>query len=204
MHTTDKNKKDWLLTPAAFQRLLDWLDEGPNSEGQKYLEMHRCLVAYFDRKNCPAPHELADETINRVARRLEETHAIEAEIPAKYCYITARFVFLEYLRARAKDQRVRDEFSRESFDEREEQRKRESKERMLECLDRCADKLDSRDRKLILRYYFGEERVKIENRRALAKVLDITMNALSIRACRIRDKLELCVRQCLGSNETIS
>ena len=197
-------KKDWLLTPEAFQRLLDWLDRGANSKGQKYLEMHRCLIAYFDRKNCPAPQELADETINRVARRLEDERAIESEIPAKYCYITARFVFLEHLRGRAKDQRVRNEFPRESRDEMEEQRNREIRERMLDCLDRCAGKLDSRKRELILQYYFGQERVKIENRRALAKALDITMNALSIRACRIRDKLEACVRQCVGGNETIS
>jgi hypothetical protein len=34
--------------------------------------MHHRLVAYFDRKNCSSPADLADETLNRVARRLEE------------------------------------------------------------------------------------------------------------------------------------
>ena len=38
--------------------------------------------------------------------------------------------------------------------------------------------------------------VKIGNRRALADSLGITINALSIRACRIRDKLEACVKEC--------
>jgi hypothetical protein len=38
--------------------------------------------------------------------------------------------------------------------------------------------------------------VKIENRRSLAQTLGITVNALSIRACRIRDKLESCVKKC--------
>ncbi|MCA1849645.1 MAG: hypothetical protein LC672_00990, partial [Acidobacteria bacterium] len=61
-------KRDWTLTPRAFHQLLNWLDEGAGSEGRKYLEMRRRLVAYFDRKNCPAPDELADETLNRVAR----------------------------------------------------------------------------------------------------------------------------------------
>jgi hypothetical protein len=70
-------------------------------------------------------------------------------------------------------------------------------EKRLGCLDRCAGKLDALNRNLILKYYTGEERAKIENRRSLAEGLGITMNALSIRACRIRDKLEACVRQCL-------
>ena len=60
------------------------------------------LVAYFDRKNCPVPDELADETLNRVARRIEEKGVTEADAPARYCYIVARFVFMEQLRGRKK------------------------------------------------------------------------------------------------------
>ena len=89
-----------MLTPKAFDALLNWLDEGTDSSGEVYLEMRRRLVAYFDRKNCAAPEELADETLNRVARRLEEEGNITSDTPAHYCYIVARFVFLEYLRAR--------------------------------------------------------------------------------------------------------
>lgn len=63
-------KKDRTLTPHAFDRLLNWLDRGTNSEGQTYLEMRERLVAYFDRKNCSAPDELADETLNRAFSRL--------------------------------------------------------------------------------------------------------------------------------------
>jgi len=29
--------------------LLEWLDDGIDSQGEKYLEMRRRLVAYFDR-----------------------------------------------------------------------------------------------------------------------------------------------------------
>jgi hypothetical protein len=42
------------------------------SGSQRYLEMRHRLVAYFDRKNCISPADLADETLNHVARRLEE------------------------------------------------------------------------------------------------------------------------------------
>lgn len=201
-------EKNWTLTPNAFRRLLDWLDENTDSGGQRYLEMRR-LVAYFDRKNCLTSEELADETLNRVARRLEEEGgAIESETPAKFCYIVARFVFLESLREKDKtlsssvplDDVLLErplaqngQFAATDFGE-----EKESKEKMLECLERCANKLEPENRAIIFRYYFGEERVKIENRRSLAEELKITMNALSIRACRIRDKLEACIRKCIG------
>ena len=60
--------------------------------------MRRRLVWYFAHKKCLAADELADETLNRVSRRLEEEGAIVDTAPARYCYIVAKFVFLEYLR----------------------------------------------------------------------------------------------------------
>ena len=70
---------------------------------------------------------------------------------------------------------------------------------MLSCLEQCIGKLASAQRETILQYYSGKERLKIERRRTLAERFGITMNALSIRACRIRDKLEACVKHCMGT-----
>lgn len=197
---TVRPKKDWKITSDAFQNLLKWLDEGTDSEGRRYLEMRQRLVSFFDRKNCLSPGELADETLNRVARRIEEEGSIESETPAKYCYITARFVFMEYLRGSEKRSvsfeemppGVRDghlKTGKESDEKR-------LKEKMLDCLEKCTGKLEEAKREIILNYYYGEERIKIENRRSMAEKLGITVNALSIRACRIRDKLEDCVGKC--------
>ena len=195
-------KKDWALTPHSFRQLLNWLDEGTNSDGHKYLEMRRRMVAYFDRKNVSTPDELADETLKRVAARLEEEGITESDSPAKYCYIVARFVFMEHLRARQKSEALLDGLRRQAegyrSDSPEAAEKKDVKELMLNCLEQCTDKLEPLHREIITRYYVGKERIKIENRRALAESLGITQNALSIRACRIRDKLEACVRQCIG------
>lgn len=192
------SKKNWAMTSGAFHRLLEWLDEGADSGGQNFLEMRRRLVAFFDRKNCLNADELADETLNRVARRLEEEGKIESEAPAKYCYITARFVFMESLRDKDKagvslDEVMRRESGQLTTDDTEEKQR---KEKMLDCLEHCTGKLEPENREIIIRYYYGEERVKIENRRALAASRNISVNALSIRACRIRDKLESCVGKC--------
>ena len=193
-------KKNWSLTPEAFEHLLEWLDEGVDSAGRKYLEMRQKLVAYFDRKNCLLPDDLADETLNRVARRIVEEGKIESDSPAKYCYITARFVFMEYLRSAEKNSVSFDEMPQHKKDKhlqtKEETDAGDIKEKMLGCLESCTEKLEDSKRKIILNYYYGEERVKIDNRRALAAKLGISVNALSIRACRIRNKLETCVGDC--------
>lgn len=191
-----ERKTDWVLTQSAFRQLLDWLDEGVNSDGSRYLEIRRRLVLYFDRKNCLSPDELADETLNRVARRLEEEGAISTDAPAHYCYIVARFVLLEDLRRLPQKQ----------FDEQipaiaKSTEAEKEVERRLECLERCMQNLDSDERSLIVNYYQGEQRTKIENRKVIAQKLGVTINALSIRACRIRTKLENCMRKCLDGGE---
>jgi DNA-directed RNA polymerase specialized sigma24 family protein len=190
-------------SPGAFRQFLHWLDDGADSRGEKYLEMRRRLVAYFDRKNCVAPDDLADETLNRVARRLEEEGAITGTAPAQYCYITAKFVFLEYLREGARSQTSLSEMSPGEADavlgaasvaDAEVQ----SKESLSACLEECLASLAPADRDLILNYYQGEQRSKIEGRRVLATRLHLSVNALSIKACRIRNKLEVCVRERSG------
>jgi DNA-directed RNA polymerase specialized sigma24 family protein len=193
-------KNAWGLTQAAFRKLLQWVDEGQDSNGQRYLELHKRLALYFDRKNCFAPDELADETLNRVARRLEEEGEITTDSPAHYCYIVARFVFLEYLRRPQVGALLDDPgalpargLMLHAADAVDDGRNRE---KWLECLKACARGLDPDDRELILGYYTGEQRSKIDNRRAIAARLAITLNGLRIRACRLRDRLEACVRKC--------
>src|ERR1044072_5287991 len=161
MGETPIQKIDWSLTERALRQFLDWLDEGADSGGEKYLEMRSRLLSYFDRKNCLSPDDLADETLNRVARRLEEEGAIANTPPARYCYIVAKFVFLEYLR--------QSEHSQESFDELSGARHaasnlvapfepddpRENREKMLDCLEHCLQDLGPDSRELIFQYYRG-------------------------------------------------
>jgi RNA polymerase sigma factor (sigma-70 family) len=162
--------------------------------------MRRRLRDYFARKGCRPPDDLADETLTRVARRLEEEGITVAETPARYCYIVARFVFLEHLRE-VKSHRMVEHDPADvapvqvalSGPDAEEAGIRES---LFACLDKCLQELDSLNRRIITRYYIGGERVKIDNRRELAQSLGITQNALAIRASRIRKRLEACVRRC--------
>jgi len=195
------------LAPAVFQRPLNWLDAGLDSQGQSYLRMRQRLITYFDRKNCLAPDELADETLNRVARRLDEENTISSDTPAHYCYIVARYVFMEYLREKQRREIAFDAVFMETAGNPrpppELEDEKANREKLMTCLDRCTEKLEPLKRDLIIRYYIGEQRVKIENRRSLAAALGLTINALSIRACRIRRQLETCIESCVGKHEMV-
>jgi DNA-directed RNA polymerase specialized sigma24 family protein len=192
-------KQNWAPTEPAFRRFLEWLDEGKDSHGERYLEMRSRLARCFDRRKCLLADELADETLNRVVRRLEEQGVITDASPAHYCYIVAKFVFLEHVRAtHLQVSASKSDFSaiaspnsgHSALDV------PESEQKLLECLELCLQKLLPGDRHLILEYYRGEQREKTQRRRELAELLGLTSNAVSIRACRIRDRLEECVKSC--------
>ena len=53
------------------------------------------------------------------------------------------------------------------------------------------------NRELVLQYYQEEKQAKIDHRRRLAEQLGIALNALRIRAHRIRASLQECVQNCV-------
>jgi DNA-directed RNA polymerase specialized sigma24 family protein len=189
------------LTPFAFSRLLEWLDDGVDSHGERYLEMRRRLVSYFDRRNRLSAEELADETLNRVGRTLEKTGAIAITPPARYCYVIAKYVLLEDFRRERihvpiDGTRAHDATTLRTIELPQPDEGLAIREQRLECLESCLQTLKPEQRELVIEYYRDVRRQKIERRRHLATRLGISMNALGIRACRIRGTLEACVEAC--------
>jgi len=187
-------KRNWAPTETSFRNLLNWLDQGIESGGQAYVDVRRRLVRYFDRKNCHAADDLADETLNRVARRLQEEGCINGVVPAQYCYIVGKFVLLEHLRHQEQNNVAFDEAGLVSPRAGIDVDPAPNSEELLQSLDLCLEKLRPEDQDLILDYYGGEQQTKIARRKALAERLGLSINALLIRACRIRSKLEACMR----------
>src|SRR5262249_21446876 len=147
-----------------------------------------------------AADELADETFNRVARTLVQDGEIAIRPPARYCYVVARFVLLEDVR-RQRGLVPLDE-SRSAGVARGgsgSEQGCDPREHRLDCLDRCLEQLPEAQRELIVEYYADDGRRKIERRRELARSLGISMNALGIRALRIRDGLTACMGRCRQS-----
>ncbi len=198
MSTQQAVRQEPQLSEIAFARLLEWLDDGVDSQGERYLEIRRRLVAYFDRRNRPHADDLADETLTRVARTLEEDGRIDTTPPARYCYVVAKFVLLEDFRRERHHVHLDAAWKIHPMPEAEGSAAEEAAahERRLDCLDRCLAELTRDQQRLIVDYYAGAKRARIERRSGLASRLGITMNALAIRASRIRDALRSCLGRC--------
>lgn len=180
--------KSWVLSQDSFDALLDWLAPERERAGQRYEEIRTRLIKIFTCRGCCESEDLADETINRVIKRLHEIQGEFKGDQAKYFYGVANKVHLEYLRRKQIElvtapivdtNRIELEF---------------------QCLDQCLNQLSAENRNLVLQYYQLERKARIDQRKALAKELGIKLNALRIRAHRIRAMLQECVQNCLDRN----
>jgi len=188
------------LTAEEFAKLLDCLDGNRERAGEKYEELRRTLIRFFEWRGAPFPEEHADETFNRIARKLCE--GIEIQNIGGYCYEVARRVCLEIFKGRdskrvpleevASEARVA-EMSAEAVE----------KESRLECLEDCLRWIPAESRELIVEYYREEKRSRIDHRKVLAERLGLRRDALANRAQRVRDKLERCVAGCLRKKGAI-
>jgi len=201
------NTSVWTVTPEAFDSLLLSLDSDRDRAGSVYENLRRKLLEFFEARGSHTPDEHADETFDRVMRRITEGERIEN--PAGYCYGVAKFVWMEASRKLAKapveldenaplqtrsDTALSLEDSRAPIDQR------------LDCLDNCLESLADETRQFVFDYYREENGVKIEQRKILAARLNTTLNALRLRASRLRRELAKCTDACVsrsnGSGET--
>jgi len=180
-------KNRWTLTQGAFDLLLAQLDTDRQQAGMKYEALRSKLVKFFQWRGCGFPEDLADDTINRVARNLEAGENIRHL--AAYCAGIAHHVFLESLRTRRREEALHAVTYPSPTPPDEDLR--------LECLERCLRELSAKNLQLIVQYYQEDEQARIEARRNLAARLGIPPNALRIRAHRIRVRLQGCVEDCV-------
>ncbi len=185
-------KKEWALTKEAFDRFLGLLDMDRDRAGQKYESVRLRLVKYFQWNGAIEPDMEADETINRVARKIIEG----ANVYNLNAYIqgVAKLVKAESLRnpnRRHLDIEEAYDIAATSGEDPDETERRT-------CLKRCLGSLPDESREIIITYYENEKGLRIQCRKQLAARLGITANALRINAHRIRVSLETCVRECLG------
>lgn len=180
--------KGWVLTREAFDALLSWLDPDRERAAKRYEESRRRLIRFFTGRKCAAADDLADETMNRVARKVQEGLVYVGDT-APYFYAVAHNVYLEHVKQKP------------HVPPPPPPRDPEEVERAHACLESCLERLQPRSRELIREFYQEEKSAKIEHRKRLAERLGMTPNALRIQAHRIRQVLHDCVRQCLSQHE---
>lgn len=196
LHLTKIRSKFQLanLTAVGFEKLLQRLDENSSQAAEKYEELRRRLIKFYVWRGCPDSNadELADETINRVAAKLADGMKIES-LHAFACEIS-RYIWLEHTRKRKEDA-YGDKLPEKTI----QPEIAEEPDKRLNCLEKCLAEIatDKKDRELIIGYYqHGEGEKQKSARKTLAEKFGLKMNALKVRACRLRFKLERCIRDC--------
>lgn len=191
--SSGSTQKNWVLTSEAFEKLLQCFSPDREEAGKLYLRMRIKLMRFFEFRGLSSPDEKVDEVINRVARRISEGEIIFNL--NGYFFEVARLVYIESVRDPLKTSISLDEAPDPPAPNPPDE---EDKEARLSCLDHCLERLTTQNRTLILTYYQDERRAKINQRKNLADGLGIPLNALRIRAHRIRGFLESCVVDCLA------
>jgi len=183
-------RRKWTLTQNAFDELLHTLDSDRDRAGNIYQKTRDNLIRFFEWRGCPFPEDHADETINRVAKRVSEGEEVR-EI-TKYFFGVARLLFLEIQKERTRALHAFANLPQadDCLD---------SNETRLDCLKQCLKSISVDQRDLIIAYYQGEKTHKIQNRQRLSERLQIPINTLRMRALRLRDQLEACVEACLNN-----
>jgi DNA-directed RNA polymerase specialized sigma24 family protein len=176
--------RPWTLTSAAFERLLTALDADRDRAALAYERLRDRLIGLLRWWGALPAEELADETLDRVARKLEEGTEIPDGSLGAYVRGVARMVFHEWTRKPRAERAAVDVAAAPP---------EASDETTLSQLDGCLDALAPAERRLLLRYY-GEGRLA-DVRRDLAGELGLSQTALRIRAHRLRVRLEAAMKR---------
>ena len=182
---------------APFSALLSWLAAEGSTAGAAYESLRKRLVGLFSFWGSAFPDEGADETFLRVAVRLHAGEVVHTGSRIAYLRGVARFVFLEELRRRELDRAVLQRQPEQSPIEGAEAEGSQHGG----CLQECLQELDPDTRALVLDYYAGEERERIDRRQWLAERLGIGLVPLRNRMQRLRQKLRACMNGCLGDSD---
>lgn len=191
--STSPSQGKWIPTQQSFEKLLAAFASDRDEAGKQYEKIRVKLLRYFERYDIADADRCVDETLDRVMRRLDEGEAI-ASITA-YIYTVASYVRLEAWKQQEQMRKAASEIQRTAVVIHHNDN--DPNPRQL-CFDNCLRKLPIETRILIRDYYSEEGSLKIKLRKQMAQRLGIGLNALRIRAHKIRISLETCVRDCLS------
>ncbi len=177
--------KNWELSEEGLIRLLARLNPDSALAGEEYEKLRTRLIYFFERKGCRIPDELGDETINRMARKIEE--GLEIKDVFKFSFGVARLVLLEHWDDSKREwERLDDRFSSPLIDQ-------EFDDHRLDCMKKCLQGISPEERNLIVQNCTLNK----NGREKAALGMGLTINAYRLRVFRIRARLNRCYEKCV-------
>jgi DNA-directed RNA polymerase specialized sigma24 family protein len=174
------------LTPGGLDLLLARLNADRDEAARKYVDLFRKLARFLALWGCSRPEEQADEALARTAEKMRA--GAEIENLNRYTLGVAHLVYKESVRSEISQRNALKERSSEA------KKDQSYEERRARCYAQCVKGLSSEDQDLIVRYYRGSQP---PDREKLAKQMGISLNVLRVSAFRIRQKLGLCLNECV-------
>lgn len=179
-----------VLSPDGFEKLLGVLAADREAAGQRYETVRSGLVRFFEWRGCGEAERLADETLDRVCRKLEAGQPFDGG--GAYFHAVARNVLREHF----KSQRRRDRLWRRIAPPAdgsawEHPFLSASESERLACLDRSLQNLPADERELLRQYYDDA------GHQHLAQRLGISAGNLRVRIHRLRQAVKVAVERCL-------
>jgi RNA polymerase sigma factor (sigma-70 family) len=192
--------RDSDTNPDGFDEILEWLNPNREVAATMYVQLRHDVARIFLWNRCSDPEGLTDEVFDRVARKVHNLRQTYNGDPRLFFYGVARNLVKETAK-KVKTYASFDDASvklraRAQVDVDEEEESAQAREH---CLQRCLNRLNNEQRRLILEYYAMDEAGKISHRLRIARQLGLSIETLRVRVYRIRVTLEGCIERCLDS-----
>lgn len=171
------------LDENTFDELFKLLEpDAALTTESRFNHCRRKLFKFFVWRRCEDPDSLADETIVRLLKNVDNGQEISSDRPYSYVYAIATNVFHEYVRGRKKNAQLSavDDASKVVFAPTEDG-----------CGPLCLKKLAPQKRELLAHYYLDDD-----DRDQIAQEQSSSIKALRVKIHRIKQELKRCWEDC--------
>ena len=181
-----------LVELNGFRGLLARLDPDPVKAWEAHEDLRKKLIAYFEHNHFPDPDELAEEALDRIAKR-PDVQSLQNIV--EFAFGVARNLRKESLRkasqrAEVPDMELIEDTSRGNGSLEDAVINRLSEARKLQCFQKSMQNLSAEERAMVRRYYPAENGDLEAQRLNLAADLGISVGTLRTRMARIKERLQ--------------
>ena len=194
-----KGKERWLLTDESLACLLRALGQGEAHPLRRYTRLQERLTFFFMHHRASLPEDLADQSIDRLARALLEGRSI-VSLEA-FALGVARMILREEQARALREQRAWEQAERNRFTPQLTPEETECEEQVQQA---GLEALPPAARDLLAAYHTGQGAQRIDERRQLAHRMGISMGALRKRVFDLQSALRQDLRTALGEDSSLS